>query len=551
MPLAAADLSFKSTGESSIAGGLNLADALLIDSKEASFSTNWRHRLGRLEFRDQLRSLLTFPSISLPTGPITHLSLAKFRSGSSYLMAIDKAHIWSWDGATTNVFTDITGSSITSGANTSPWSGDTGGAGSGLADVGFFACNGSNELIYWPGSSNAVKLNGHATYTANTGNPANLVGRYVVIFAGRVFLAYTTESGQAQPQRLRWCSDSDFFDWRTSARKGAGAVDLTDSPGEIVGLWKLAQQLYIAKTDSIVIGRETGQIDAPFAFPVALGVGVLSGQSFQAINPQTGIFLGNDNFYQISGAETQPIGDKIKGRKGFSGLFNDIDQSAARQVVSGIRPELNLYYCIIPLAGQIQAFRAYVYNYAEQTWWIEDYPTKIHAWATVLLGTGAETWATITGTWAQQTKAWDQFQPGASAPRTVVATEYSTTGSDRWRVHQFVQDGDYTDSAAVPQLVGAAWSSKLFKLFPSGSSYGAATIEGVWLYFDDFVGGTIVARITTDHDFVETKFKTFGSSRQVYLGGFKSTGKIHKLTITSTDRISIRSADIVYTLKRA
>lgn len=543
MALEAIQLNRQLLGPASIAGGLSLLDPLLIGNDKASVSTNWRHRQGVLEFRDQLRGLLTFSPTA--TGRISRLDLAAFRTDLKFLMALDKAHIWQWNGTGT-VFSDITGTSITSGSDTDPWCSDTGGASAILSgDAGFFACNGLNELVYWGGTGNAVKLNGHANYTAVAGNPTNLISRYVACFAGRVVLGYMTEGGNTYSQRLRWCSDSNFFNWNTASRLGAGAVDLLDTGGALTGLFKFSDSLVALKSDSIVFGRETGNVVYPIAFPVTINTGCLSGQSWQAVTPTVAIFLGPDNVYQLAGTEAEPIATEV-----VRGIFKELNQANLRQIVSFVRRDLQEYYLLLPLSGSNEATRAYVYDFSDPHWWVEDFPTGIHSAATILLGTGATTWDDLQAagtTWDQLLAAgtsWDSFLPGGSVPRTLIGTAHA---SSTWRVHQFVADGDYTDTASAMQQTVALWESKTFRLNPQGAS----TVKGLWLYFSNADGAQVTASVAADNISKQNATRTISSDTKRVFLPMRVTGVFHKVAITTAARLGIRAMEVEYDLRRA
>jgi hypothetical protein len=529
----------KHVGPSPYARGMNLAkNSIAIQDGESPHSVNWTHRFERLLLRERLVEYSDFGTKltgagGVLTDPWIGLGLAEFNAGTRYVLFHSKNRLFSFDGTT---MTERTGSGVfTSGNNTAPWT-------SAFVLDTYFACNGMNELISWTGTGNAVWTATGADTGGVGGN--NLIGKFVLGYAGRVMIANNTEATVAHPQRLRWCADSDFTDWDSTNGTGAGAVDFADSPGFIVGLSKLDHLLVVFKEDSIIIGIETGDINQPFNFPYSLRTGCFSGGSVQAISPTRLVFLGRDDFYVMEGTQVAPLGTRIQRDVFYPGNAGSrINWANYRQCVSWVRPELGHYYCAVPGANSSRpsettyGVRTYVYNYLEDKWWIEEYPTAITASLITDAGSpppGLDDYGTAKiSDSPHATKTLGEYVGSSSVPTAIVASTY--TYSTDWRVFGFSQG--LADHGSPNSSISNEVHTKDFRLHEEGQS----TLYRVVMQYDCTVGGASLG-VEVSTDFGATKI---GSSSTTLVSGVGKratfrfnrpiTGDYHRLILSVTN----------------
>lgn len=98
---------------------------------------------------------------------------------------------------------------------------------------------------------------GAGTMTAYTGSSISKFG--IMGDDGRLFIAYTTESGNVNTQRVRWTViglvNGGATDWTGT---GSGAIDLRADTFPITGMWRQSGRIYIGKTRAICALNPTG-----------------------------------------------------------------------------------------------------------------------------------------------------------------------------------------------------------------------------------------------------------------------------------------------------
>lgn len=443
-----------------LAGGLNLRDdPLYLGDSEATSCINLRPVGGVLETRD---GLMNYAAISTSWAhPITKIYPLLYSNGTSVIALHSYRNFYTWDGVAA---TDRSGSGvISSGTDDDIWD-------SALGDNTYFFTNGVEELLYWNGSDAAcAKVSSHGSFEhfSTTLHP---IGRYIVFFAGRVLLGYTTENSTNYPSRIRWSEPSTSLGsgwmlWDDSAGEGAGFTDLLDTPGPITGFGKLGNQLLVFKYDSVWIGRETGDLSDPIAFEKLFDTGCLTGRSYQSLDPNTGIFLGKDNLYMLSGISCRPVGDKIR-----TTLFSELDHNRVRKISAGIRRDLSLYYLMIPTIGTSEIDWAYCYNYIEEKFHNEQYTTPVNELCVIDLATTPSIDTYTSGTIDDYSGLIDSYESGAATPALI----FGVNAGACYRVHLASSSvaSDSFRGGSTEYTVGfhVQWYSKDYRFNPNGYS---------------------------------------------------------------------------------
>lgn len=519
-----------------VSGGVNyLRPITHIEDDQSPDMQNFECIGGRLRVRGGMQPIPGDPAAS---NRITGLGLALFDTGLGALAIHTKDAFYTWDGATSTDRTPGGGVFATS-SDTDFWSGAT------ILNNYFFS-NGVTDLNYWDGSRPTSSL---VTAAGGYSGPAQLCGRYVCGFAGRIFIAYTTETS-VHTQRVRWCGNTTPFNWDTTAGVGAGSVDLADTPGRITGMCVLGDQLFVFKEDAIYIGRETGDPTYPIVFATQLRVGCLAGQTGQAIDPNTVVFLGRDNVYMLSGGQTKSLGDRIVPK-----LFDPTDginYSAARSILSWIDPFKSTYYISVPLGSQQYAHTTFCYNWLEDKWWIEDstgaeLTAVLPQPATFLSGT---TWTAAAGTaWSGMTGTWSSLLGSSNRPRVYIAYTYGSTY--RTASFQYGQQDDFVTASLEPI---AFWLSKSTRPNPEGYS----SLYKVVLTCSASVDTTLSVSVSTDEGstFPSTTTVTipFGSRQRINVD-LRATGIYFLLRFlennSTASNLQIHNIDLIVLPRRS
>lgn len=536
------DTKRQNVGMTPIAGSVRTdVDSLFIANSESPDSMNFLHHRGRLTPRPGLKEYASWSSVSATHRQYawTGLFSMRFEYGTAYLCAANAKRFYTWDGATR---TDRTGSLSFSGTDQNPWDMCYGIDGSTLSPEGaVFAANGADDLLVWRSASGsaAASVTRLTYYTSYAGGPVQMSPRYCTMFNGRLVIGHITESGTTHATRTRASKVNSFLTFDTAG--GAQVVDHADTPGDITGLASDDSFLYVLKSDAIILGQDTG---STITFGNAIRVGCLSGRSFQSITPFVKVFLGQDNVYTLSGGNAQPIGGPIQ-----RDLFSNLNYTRTRQIVAHTEYGKSLYRLWIPVSGSDYATRCYVYNWNENVWFTENYPTEIHSSETVIFGTGT-TIGSLTGTIGSYNNQIGDWGQGGSAPTVVVGTKY---GSSDYRLH-YTSAVSY-DDATERLSINPYRQSKDFRLNPDGY----ATVYQVTLTYSSSTSSVVTVSISTDRGNTwESLTKTLDAANNRQMSfHFVSTGIYHRVRIATqpvtgaeSNPIEFHSAELGFANRR-
>lgn len=450
-------------------GGLDLStDPLFIDDNKATY-------LDNVDITDRglvFRQVLSDSGIATSSDPINGLGFPSFEDGTTALAVHTKT---TFKTTTSTSLTNRSGAGIlTGGANGDLTRNTT------VLDHYFF-CNGVNEVAYWDGSSaNCAKITSHGSYSG----PTALIAKYLAGFAGRLILAVTDESG-VKGRRIRWCADSSWWLWDTSADIGSGAVDFADTPGLVTGIKVHQSSLLVFKNDSIYFGRETGDVNSPIVFPNWINVGCLSGDSAQTLNATQLIFLGTDNVYLLEGTTTTPIGTPV-----FSEILDTIDYARLDEIVSWIEPDRTRYVLCIPTNDSTKITSAFVYDWQRGKWSTRTYPGGIYATTSAAL-TQSILIDDISSQIDTVTSSIDSF--GAEPAKQILYLSSSYDAST-YTINKL--SSGVSDSYSGGSSINARFDTKDFSPSPGQES----TLRGVWLTMSGVTlsGGGVGLSVSTD-----------------------------------------------------
>lgn len=525
-----------------IAGGMRVdVDSTQLEANQSPYSANFIHRNGKLSIRPGLSEFGAISSSIASTrrdGAYTGVYEFTFENGARHLAACNydasssKGSFHTYNGST---WTDRSGATwpgsaiIESGGDLIPFDFAFGLDGEIGGDGTLFFVNDDKYVYYWNSASgtpdaHCVKLVSHGSW-AGPGGITNLGSRFVEVFGGCLILAYTKEDTATHTTRVRRSTISEFATFDTTA--GASVYDLAETPGAITGMWRLGEYLFIAKTDAIVIGRETGDPDSPLAFPDYLSVGCLEGRSFAKTSSDVGFFLGPDNVYAISSSgETTAIGNSI-----ISDIFANLNFKRTRQIFGVVDETLGLYRLFVPIGSNDHCTRAYVYNYREGTWFVEQYSNDLHAATTSRVGTGTLI-STLTSTIATYTNIIADWGADTQPPTLVFACKHTTSDFRLYKQSAVTQDRMASTANVFP-----FWASKDFRL----NEAGTAMLRTVSVYYncnvDDFYL-TVVSNTNRNNSVVGsvTKLLPTGNGLRIDFH-FRSLGDYHRVLLFTANNI--------------
>jgi len=233
------------------------------------------------------------------------------------------------------------------------------------AVTGGYLCfgNANINVQYWDGS----------TTKAADLDSTNAVGaKYMIEYDDRLCLLNTKISAVREPWTLKYSELGDVTHWDVGTYPTAGEIDFIDTEDYGTGLGKVGGSLVVYKLHSFIVGHRTGISTAPFAFDVPrIGIGLLAPYSLIHFMG-TNAWLGNSDFYIMSGDEPMAIGEKIRFK-----FFDIVNGDNLEQVWGFYDPPMNkLLWFATTEDGQ----RCFCYDIKTAEW------TTYSFWTTVTGG---------------------------------------------------------------------------------------------------------------------------------------------------------------------
>jgi hypothetical protein len=230
------------------------------------------------------------------------------------------------------------------------------------------------------------------------------------------------KNGTNYPVMVKWSHAADPgalpSSWdETDATKDAGEQDIGDSNGALVDLVPLGDLGIIYATDSYHSMQYIGGTYVWRFTKISGDAGAVS-QNCAVQYPGGHVVLTSGDVISHSGGAPQSI---INARM-RANLFNSIDPTNYRRAfVSHNELRSEVWVCI-PESTQAACTKAYVWNYAQNSWGIRDLPNATAGNTGPVVNSPADTWATADGTWAQDTGTWEGASLSSIKRKLVLAS---------------------------------------------------------------------------------------------------------------------------------
>ena len=254
-----------------------------------------------------------------------------------------------------------------------------------------------------------------------------------------------TKNGTPYPVLVKWSHAADPgalpTSWdETDPTKDAGEQDLSDCNGALVDVMPLGDLGIIYASDSYHSMQYIGGTYIWRFQKLFGGVGALS-QNCAIEYPGGHCVLTSGDVITHSGGAPQSI---INARM-RSNLFGAIDSTNyGRSFVAHNELRSEIWVCI-PETGMAACTKAYVWNYAQNSWSIRDLPNATAANLGPVVSAAASTWETAEGTWADDTGTWTEANISSIKRRLVL----TTTGTKLY----LIDDGTTYDGSAPTMYV--------------------------------------------------------------------------------------------------
>lgn len=295
----------------------------------------------------------------------------------------------------------------------------------------------SNCIVFVnPATKPQGLLPGGTTYSTLPAWDSNWLCKTMVGYKNTLIALYTTESGTAYPQRLRWSSPTEPnalpASWdATDPATLAGFNDLTDATGNIVTGKQLGDVLYVYTTKEIFAMQYVGG-NSLFNFSkINSEIGLLSRKCITDYKGNH-VLMTKDNVYMFNGTNAVSIvNGKIRER-----LFKSINTTYVDNIQVIAKPQYNeVWVCYPNSASTGQLNRAAVYNVEDGTWSFRSLNNLVEL---AVLRKPTETgslWSAATYTWDSASAAvqWEARDFGSDV---LLATN---TSGDLYLVDQLTQ----------------------------------------------------------------------------------------------------------------
>lgn len=196
--------------------------------------------------------------------------------------------------------------------------------------------------------------------------------RYCLSYAQRLLIADVEVSSTREPWTMQWSKSTDPTDWTDST---AGSVDFVTTDAHLTGLGQVGNNVFVYKTDSIIMGYRTGVATSPFTFPTEKrGVGNYAPYSLVHYMG-TNAFLGKNDFYTINGDHAEPIRGELSTDSPIRYKFFDIVDKSEVQYTWGVNvpSKHQIWWFANSKEGQI----CFVWDYDSKQWTTFDFYDRI------------------------------------------------------------------------------------------------------------------------------------------------------------------------------
>lgn len=252
-----------------------------------------------------------------------------------------------------------------------------------------------------------------------------------------------TKAGTAYPNMVKWSHAADPGALPTSwdeadATKDAGEQDIGDAGGRLVDIVPLSDLGVIYSTGSYHAMQYIGGTYVWRFTKLSGDVGAITQNCVAQYPGGHFVFTPGDVVVHSGGPPTSIITNKMR-----SNLFNSLDTTyGGRSFVVHNELKSEVWLCI-PETSQTACNKAYVWNYAQNSWGVRDLPAATSGALGPVISAAANTWADLSGDWEAQTGYWDRTNIDASRRRLVLG---STT------THLYLADSSATYDGATPDM---------------------------------------------------------------------------------------------------
>lgn len=252
-----------------------------------------------------------------------------------------------------------------------------------------------------------------------------------------------TKSSTSYPVMVKWSHAADPgtlpSSWDAAdATKFAGEQDIGDADGVLVDLVPLSDLGVIYSTNSYHAMQYIGGTYVWRFTKLSGQAGALSQNCVVRYPGGHFVLTSGDVVIHNGGDPTSIVESRIRRN-----MFNAMDtNNYTRSFVAHNQAKSEVWACI-PEASQTTCTRAYVWNYAQNSWSVRDLTAATCGNDGPVIAASSDTWADLSGSWEAQTQYWDRTSIDASRRRLVLGSTST---------HLYLTDGAASYDGATPTM---------------------------------------------------------------------------------------------------
>lgn len=219
-----------------------------------------------------------------------------------------------------------------------------------------------------------------------------------------LLLAYIT-SGGTYPTKVQWCDTSNPEEWSAG---NAGNKDLNDDNEDITGMKLFGEYAAVHKNSCIYLGYEVTTSSVYQFDRKATGAGTINHATIQTLPSGDQAFLALDGIRLFNGTTAPNIGGSVTDE-----LRESVNFSYVKRAWSIIVPELDEYWCGVPLGSSQVGDSVYKYNYKSGVVHKDLRTNAISAWR--YSNSLNITWDDVATAWDSYAPRWDETSSGTNS----------------------------------------------------------------------------------------------------------------------------------------
>ncbi len=225
--------------------------------------------------------------------------------------------------------------------------------------------------------------------------------KFMTEYKDYLLLAYIS-SGGTFPTKVQWCDTANPEEWSAG---NAGNKDLNDDNEDISGCKLFGEYASVHKHSSIYLGYLV-TTSSVFQFDrKATGAGTVNHATIQTLPSGDQAFLAIDGIRLFNGTTAPNIGDSVTDE-----LRESINFSYVKRAWSIVVPELDEYWCGVPLGSSQVGDSLYKYNFKTGVVHKDLRTNAISAWR--YSNSLNITWDDVATSWDSYTPRWDETSSG-------------------------------------------------------------------------------------------------------------------------------------------